>query len=1295
MHGKNREPSGSTKKTYGINKPNKSSSKPVKASHVVKPKKDTRRTTQTTKNHRFQPFSERIAKLRIDPIRRKRHADDHEGLTEETATYFGRRLEEWKDLNLSATFTSFAKEVTPLCDSLPMVIYHADALMDIMMSYIERGDELGMEPVLDLLAKFAQDLDVRFETYFARSVSTVTAVAAKHQDPAVVEWSFTCLAWLFKYLSRLLAPNLRPLYDLIAPYLGKEHQRPFIVRFTAESMGFLVRKAAALYEKNQEPLDSIISYMVVDCVQTERQPISDLYRQGVMTTLVEAVKGIQTGLHSLGLGTVRSMAKACQAQSGSQVATDIAVGVLTSLIHHTDSETFAPILAAILKSVTESKETSEDVLRFQAMLIFTVVSVRKGSRVGDWKAVMGSLKHLVDRANSFAEISLTTASPLLSALAVTIQYATFDAILPAHSLLQIVRGGNWARFFLQFCDFTHRLGQDRFKQFLLPESQKFISAQWEEFQDELLAILPRLNSDSSIAPNLPTEAMEVWLERFDTALTGPSSEEELVNANEILRGLRCFKTNDAVKQRLTRTLELCVRKAFDEPESCSQEYRAFALSVILENLLQQGNTSDSIGDLFPALCQATSEHASSATFLRSLRQFCDLYWPLEASREDLARLRGPLVDSLASTSHEIREASLEVLMTLQEREGLPVPAALSTMNAIESTSISLASSRAISMNVRRLAVEFETLTEDWMRQAVPTYCFGLLHLQLSQAWDEAIDTLVKICQHSEAEGAVTELAQAWLETTPVDDDQDSAAQPLDVETQGWQVMSDFECTNYEKLSAISKQVFEESDAGFPSAEAQLQIALKQTPRYITTSRSQALRVLDKAPQLAEKRSRMLVPILLRWAGNTQDDDGAQTGRWNRKDQKAMLAIFAKFTNPKVLYKSVEVYDALLNLCANGDVDIQRSALKAIFSWKQPGVNRYEEHLLNLLDEARFRDELSVFLQQGDSEGSIRPEDLPVLAPVMLRILFGRAIAGGNHTQGARRRAIFVALAKFGQETLDMFVNIAISSIGITSDSLATDSSFVLAPNSPPRQQIGMLNMLGDMLDTLAGELEPSTKRILHAVMKCTVNASKNLDMASEGMSEDESLYRSIRQAGVQCLVLIFREMKDVVMLAEAQATFDHIVASRLQNFAKENLQSVSGILRLLSTWSASPLYAQFLRQATILPQLVQLLRDPQAKDSVRIFVLEDIVDPLAQHGGSELSAGVLEPHVSEFVQAIGEILPTTTSKDVLDVCVRTLTLLAGKITDPAQASALLSTCSSLLTKPSKAVSPRTKAVGIA
>ena len=347
----------------------------------MKPKTSRKGSTISSKNHRFQPFSERIVKLKIDPVRRRRNVEAQEEITEEDTTYFGKSVEEWKDLNLSQTFTAFAKDASPLCDSLPMVLYNEEKLVELLLSYIKKEDGLSMEPLLSLLSHLAHDLDHRFEKHFQTAVATILAVAARHQDPAVIEWSFTSLAWLFKYLSRVLAPDLRPLYDLMSPYLGKAPQKPFIVRFAAESLSFLVRKAAAIYQKDKTPLGLIIYHILDDCQNEEHTGSASLHAQGIMTLLTETMKGPQNSIHSQGLAIFQCMLQKLESQSNENQAAimEITTGVLTSLIHHTTPETFQPIFGTILghmeNSATSGKVNGEDIW---ARILFTMVGSPKG-----------------------------------------------------------------------------------------------------------------------------------------------------------------------------------------------------------------------------------------------------------------------------------------------------------------------------------------------------------------------------------------------------------------------------------------------------------------------------------------------------------------------------------------------------------------------------------------------------------------------------------------------------------------------------------------------------------------------------------------------------------------------------------------------------------------------------------------------------------------------------------------------------------------------------------------------------
>lgn len=1274
-----------------------SKTKATKPSNVVKPQKSKRRSTITTKHHRFQPFSERIAKLKIDPIRRRRNAQESEELAEGTETYLGRSLQEWKDLNLSATYTAFAKDVSSFCDSLPEVLHNEDKIMDLLVAYIEKGDAMAMEPLLNLLSHFAHDLDTRFEKHFQRAVATITAVAAKHQDPAVVEWSFTCLAWLFKYLSRLLAPDLRPLYDLMSPYLGKEVQKPYIIRFAAESLSFLVRKAAATYERDPGPLDRIVKHMMQDCLDARDDRSADLHHQGVMVLLTEAIKGVQLGIHSSAVATVQGLLVSAgqilkERPEGDLVVTDLVTGVLTSVIHHTTPESFRPILDVVIDYIRTHTDGDETSLRFACGLVFTIISVRKGTRVADWKPINTVIVSLVERTENLQEIGEATAASLLSVTSVALQTATIDAVLPVLGLLETLRKGKWAPHFLRFCDLFARLGKERFQSFVLPHFQKFVVEHWGQYGEDVCLILPRLAERGLdlklVAPPSLQKALLERLSILSDHAKDYETAESLALAHTTLHGLSHFKLGEDQERGLRSSLLAVVRLALDPDSDVNAAFRDVALGVCFQRLLDLSEDSSELAGLWSGLCQVSARLRNSAPFWASLLHFINICSPTDLVGPLMDTVEDSLVHALSLPAHDVRGNALEVMQKLYELKGLPTPEVLSTANAIESTPISLESSRAISMNIRRLVPGYaDAASDSLMRRAIPTYCFGLLHLKLSQAWEDALSALAEMCKSASGEETVIELAQSWLEGPFGAEGEARLPSPLSIDSDTSRVASDFECSNLQKLSAISKQVFEEPSSGYPSAFEQTQLDQDRTPSITESARSQALKVLHKVPQIAEKRSRLLVPVLLNWASKADAGEDTAQHRWSRKDQKAMLAVFAQFVNPRVLYRSAEVYGALLNLCTNGDVEIQTSALKAVFAWKDQAVNRYEEHLVNLLDEARFRDEISIFLQDASEEDAVRPEDHSHLMPVLLRLLYGRAVAGGKHGPGARRKAIFVALSRFGQDTIGMFVNIAMSAVSGHVDAEGLDAPLA----APPRQQLGMLNMLNDLLETLGPDLKSSAASILRGVLRCTASASKQLDNSLQsGELEDASLLRSIRQVGLQCLVQIFTTMHDLEFTNEAHSITHYLVQPRLQKFPAENTQSISGMLRLFAAWSISPRTALYLTygEDSSVEAIAELLCQPSTKDEVRLFVLREILDKLLQ---DEQGEAVMAAHVSSFVKGISFLLNQQPSKDVLDACVKSIAQLADHITDAEEANDVLKVCSELLVKPNRVVSPPTKA----
>lgn len=440
--------------------------------------KQLKNRTETTKSHRFEPFSQRVAKLKIDPIHRVRRAsfgEEEDG----TSSHFRSAFEHWTELNLSDTFVQFARRVGPLSESLAQILYHEERIMGLLTEFIDKRDEHSMEALLSLLAQFARDLGVRFEKYFAGAVTLVASVAATHPDVEVVEWSFSCLAWTFKFLSRLLVPDLRQLLGIMTPYLGKERQKPFVARFAAESMSFLIRKAGLVYYKNKSPLENAVSFLFHDLSEaaaTSTPKNLQTYKEGLMAMFSDAMKGVKGGIHSNGTDILNCLLDALPAEDDlrSSLSLEVVGGTIVNLCHNTTAETFGPVLDTIAAFIkTQSKDIDGHRPEMCCRLIFLCVSTRKGARVSSWKTVHQTLLLLLQKAAAEPAAYANSIPQLLTTVAFALQTSPMDEMLPfMRSLMAAVTNEKFSAYFLSFCATFSEWGAERFHGVVLPHFQK-------------------------------------------------------------------------------------------------------------------------------------------------------------------------------------------------------------------------------------------------------------------------------------------------------------------------------------------------------------------------------------------------------------------------------------------------------------------------------------------------------------------------------------------------------------------------------------------------------------------------------------------------------------------------------------------------------------------------------------------------------------------------------------------------------------------------------------------------------
>ncbi|KAG8540110.1 hypothetical protein GDO81_019819, partial [Engystomops pustulosus] len=226
----------------------------------------------------FQNFSERLANVNINIIHR---IDRTESYSEIVETYFFEGLQKWRDLNLTENFVSFYREVANKCQSFHLLVYHQKDIVQSLKTHLEVKNSLAYQPLLDLVVQLSRDLQTDFYPHFQDFFIAISSLL-NTQDTQLLEWAFTCLSYLYKYLWRQMVKDMPVIYSLSSTLLA--HKKEHIRNFAAESLAFLMRKVP--------DLNGLLNFMFLDLTEHPQKAY------GLGQLLFEMCKGVRNMFHS-------------------------------------------------------------------------------------------------------------------------------------------------------------------------------------------------------------------------------------------------------------------------------------------------------------------------------------------------------------------------------------------------------------------------------------------------------------------------------------------------------------------------------------------------------------------------------------------------------------------------------------------------------------------------------------------------------------------------------------------------------------------------------------------------------------------------------------------------------------------------------------------------------------------------------------------------------------------------------------------------------------------------------------
>ncbi|KAM6502751.1 Armadillo-type fold [Amanita muscaria] len=508
--------------------------------------------------------------------------------------------------------------------------------------------------------------------------------------------------------------------------------------------------------------------------------------------------------------------------------------------------------------------------------------------------------------------------------------------------------------------------------------------------------------------------------------------------------------------------------------------------------------------------------------------------------------------------------------------------------------------------------------------------------------------------------------------------------------------------------------------------------------------AQLLATLGCSPSLAEKHNRELVSFFLSLTRSSSQDSGNQDDDGSivlvpklilRPKLTAYLTLFSKFSNPKALYATGTLYTLYISLLSHPDRALQTVALTCILTYKSGPLVPHEEKLRLLLDDTRWRDELTTF-----DMNVLEPTDRKEVVDVLTRLLFGRMLERRGRAQGAdRRTVVLAALAGLDEEELGLLVELMLTPLGIESkSSMKMDvdgppewclkTSLVDFDALPEKQQIGFLTLLGDVLKNLGTRLTIYWPVLIHVVVDLVSQAHKKItalapseeaveqpeegELLEPGPDDDNEekedsetplsthtvkVHRSIRQLGLKRFADFFRSPVYFDFSPFLQFSFASFISPRLTSLDTENTQAPSALLELFFAWTHDSAYVRYLvdYDSRTLPKVYDCLIATNVKPAVisRVF---DIVDRLLEYSTTveEIREQVLKPHVSLLLTNLSILVErtnvTSVSTPLVQRQINILSSIAQYLTDEVQASTLVTLLVPLLRKPAKDVPERVK-----
>ncbi|KAH0616783.1 hypothetical protein JD844_028173, partial [Phrynosoma platyrhinos] len=1060
----------------------------------------------------------------------------------EVETYFHEGLEKWRELNLTRHFgisffnlfciyilffqcffykVTFYREVVNKCQSFNQLVYYQNDIVQSLQTHLQVRNSLAFQPLLDLVVQLARDLQTDFYPHFGDFFLSITRLLDT-QDTELLEWAFTSLSYLYKYLWRLMVKDISSIYRLYSTLLA--HHKQHIRNFAAESFTFLMRKVG----------DFVIP-INIDNLAYQKLPLwFGVHSLLLNSSCVTKVSDQNVLLNVMFLDLEEHPEKV---EGVGQLIFEMCKGVRNMFHSCAEKKSVLQLKGKVTKdNCCEASEQIERVL--QVYLIVTEYG--HGSKITQPEEVFQSgfeRRSILDFSKAMFLMEQFERQFLPSLLEYVESCICGDEALVQEEALALL-----AKLILEKAE-PPSVGSMAFEKYPLVfmESTEGSRSQFrrkraEEKEEKM--VLDYILSCIQLPENRNVANLSrPWAALVVLPHIRPLVKEKVLPAIKdfvdylftvLDKGQPCkgnlFVACQAVSTLLSlaESLEILDLLPVERVKTLLMYVRLLTIRILyhFDELLPMETEDSGTGDLhsvFSILLQAELVPASVNDYREKLLH--------------LRKLRHDIVKSLIPEG-PLQEVPLRYLLGM-------------------------------------LYVNFSPL---W----IPVTELITSHaneMENKQFWNVYYEHLEKAVSYAEKE-LHNELEK---EQEGIIDVEKEEAHKGDVRTLYFEQLKCQTCCSERTDHANFSNEYYPADSLVAPVQDLKKKSIDDNVKE-DLSEDMTLSMQEDEKDVSEGEKQVSDKPM------TEEMPVKKSRRAAAKQLIAHLQVFAQFSNPRALYLEPQLKELYTQLLSHQDQNVQKVALDCIMTYKHPHLVPYRENLQRLLEDKTFKEEI-VHFSISEESTIVKTMHRPELVPVLMRILYGRmrnktgSKTQGKSAAGTRMAIVLRFLAGSLPEEIRMFLDLLFEPVkhfskghchsAVVQAMEELDISQVL----PLGRQHSLFNSLEVVLKNMGHLINQYLPEILQILLCMTAAVSHILQQREKIQLRFINPLKNLRRFGLKLVADFFSDFETYSFSAEEiDAVFHAVVWPQITRLASESQYSPTLLLKIIHIWSKNPRY---------------------------------------------------------------------------------------------------------------------------